>query len=47
MPSASHSPSAQGRLRLFLPIVAVVVALIVLVWGAILYKTRAEEELVI
>ncbi|MDD2990643.1 MAG: ATP-binding protein [Zoogloea sp.] len=47
MPSASLSSSAQARLRLFLPIVAVVVALIVLVWGAILYKTRAEEELVI
>ena len=47
MPSVSHSLSARGRLRLFLPIVAVVVALIVLVWGAILYKTRAEEELVI
>lgn len=47
MPTVSHSSGVQDRLRLLLPIVAVVVALIVLVWGAILYKTRAEEELVI
>lgn len=47
MSSISHPVSAQGRLRLFLPIAALVVALIVLVWAAVLYKARAEEELVI
>ena len=35
------------RRRLHGPIVALVIALIVLIWAAILYKIRSEEELVI
>lgn len=35
------------RQRLFAPIVAVGVALIVLVWGAVAYKTRVDEEMVV
>ncbi|WP_300438593.1 ATP-binding protein [Zoogloea sp.] len=44
--SAKSSLSGE-RQRLFLPLVLLMLLLIVLVWGAVLYKARAEEALVI
>ena len=35
------------RRRLFLPIIALMVFPVLLVWGAVLYKTKTEEEMVI
>ncbi|MGL4408036.1 MAG: two-component sensor histidine kinase, partial [Zoogloea sp.] len=37
----------RSRFRLFIPIIALVLALLVLVWSAVLYKAHSEEELVI
>ncbi len=44
----SPHPFRPGeRRRLFLPIVTLMVSLIVLVWAAVLYRTAADEEMVI
>lgn len=47
MPADSFQIPADERQRLFAPIVAVGVALIVLVWGAVAYKARVDEEMVV
>lgn len=47
MPADSFQIPADERQRLFAPIVAVGVALIVLVWGAVVYKARVDEEMVV
>ena len=47
MPSLPDSDSHGSRLRLFLPIGGIVLALIVLVWGAVIYRIAADERLVI
>ncbi|WP_079436735.1 ATP-binding protein [Zoogloea sp. LCSB751] len=47
MPS-SYAPLTVGRrVRVFAPILLLVLALTGLIWGAVLYKAAAEEELVI
>lgn len=46
--SAADSPlPSTRRLRLFAPIVVVVVALVGLLWGAVIYKVGVEEALVV
>ena len=45
--SSASSSSPGARQRLFLPLVLLMLLPIVLVWGAVLYKAKAEEELVI
>jgi len=47
MISSARSNSSGERQRLFLPLVLLMLSLIVLVWGAVLYKARTEEALVI
>jgi signal transduction histidine kinase len=47
MPSVDTPIPSARRLRVFAPIVAVVVALVGLLWGAVIYKARMEEELVV
>ncbi len=47
MPSLPDSDFHGARLRLFLPIGGIVLALIVLVWGAVIYRIAADERLVI
>lgn len=47
MPSSFAPLTAGRRVRLFAPILILVLALVGLIWGAVLYKAAAEEELVI
>jgi signal transduction histidine kinase len=48
MPFSSYAPLTAGRrVRLLAPIVLLVLALLGLIWGAVLYKAEAEEKLVI
>ncbi len=47
MPDAMNTKGMRSRFRLFIPIIALVLALLVLVWSAVLYKAHSEEELVI
>lgn len=45
--SADSPLPSTRRLRLFAPIVVVVVALVGLLWGAVIYKVGVEEALVV
>ncbi|MBS0370936.1 MAG: two-component sensor histidine kinase [Proteobacteria bacterium] len=47
MPSSYAPLTAGRRVRLFAPILILVLALLGLIWGAVLYKAAAEEKLVI
>ncbi|WP_374486357.1 ATP-binding protein [Zoogloea sp.] len=47
MPSSFAPLTAGRRVRLFAPILILVLALIGLIWGAVLYKAAAEEKMVI
>ena len=45
--SSASSVSSGERQRLLLPLVLLMLSLILLVWGAVLYKAKAEEAMVI
>ena len=47
MPSVDSPIPPARRLRVFAPIIVVVIALVGLLWGAVIYKARMEEELVV